>query len=65
MLLPPWRTREALSNGSSVIIPSVIDVSAGENEACISAIYAVDVSDKSDSVSESINGPPCPYFLPL
>ena len=59
------RTREAPGYGTPVIIPSVIDVSASENGVCTWAINAVNASDNSDLVSQSINGSPSPYFHPM
>ena len=67
VLLLPWRTTEASSNNTLVIIPSAIDVSAGEKGAHALDINTVDTSGESstmvDSVLELTDGSPLPLFL--
>ena len=56
-----WRIREASNKNASVIIPSVVNVSASGNGVCV---LAVNSSGEPDSVSELINGPLTLIFLP-
>ena len=67
VLLLPWRATEASSNNTVVIIPSAIDVSAGEKGAHALNVNEVDTSGESstmvDSLLESTNGSPLPLFL--
>ena len=60
-----WKTAEASSSDTPIIISSIVDASAGENRACVLAINAVSASDESELVLKTTNRPPLPLFPPL
>ena len=57
----PSRTTEALNNGAFVIIPSIVNLSAGEKGDHIMSVDRVGTWAELDLVSESPDG--LPLFL--